>query len=322
MKKKLETICVIIVLILSIANIKLCADAINTLSDNTEKKYISQGDIKSKQYLVQEGYISRITPKTEVEVFVEQIGLENIEIYRNTEKKEKIESGLVATGMIMTLEGTDYELSIVGDINRDGRANIVEAVQIINHIVELEGKELTGLSYMSGDINGDKEIDIIDVSKLIRYIVFEELEIGEVEWEEPPVEEIPEKQIGKIYAIEDLVDLATMVNNGTFEEEYRKVHGEEAQIVVTLERTLDFENPTSYRTENPETTPYMDAEGNEIDANGDGKVEPIMVELTTSLGFKPIGIIVGFDENEYMPISNSFKSTFEGKNNKILNLYT
>ena len=110
-----------------------------------------------------------------------------------------------------------------------------------------------------------------------------------------------------------------MVNNGTFEEEYRKVHGEEAQIVVTLERNLDFRDAKTYRTENPETTPYTDAEGNEIDVNEDGTIEPIMVELTTGLGFKPIGTIVGIKKNEIK--YNSFKGTFDGKENTISNLH-
>ena len=326
MKKKLETICVVIVLILSIANIKICADAINILSsNNTENIDILKENIENNQDLIGKGRVSRLAPATEMELFVEQLELENkdIEIYKDIEKKEKIEEGLIATGMVMTLkeenktEGKDYELSVVGDINRDGRANIVETVQIINHIVEFEGKELTGLSYISGDINGDKEINIVDVTQLIRYIVFEELEIGEMVWEEPLVEEgIPEKEIGKIYAIEDLVDLATMVNNGTFEEEYRKVHGEEAQIVVTLERDLDFKDAKTYRTENPETMPYTDEEGNEIDANGDGIIEPIMAELTTGIGFQSIGIM-NYEDQSFIP----FKSSFDGKGNKISNLY-
>ena len=109
-----------------------------------------------------------------------------------------------------------------------------------------------------------------------------------------------------IGAIEDLVDLSIAVNEGTTYE------GE----TITLLTSLDFDNPESYRTENPQTTIYTDADGNPIDINGDETAEPIMAELTTGLGFKPI---YGID---YVAEKlNFFSGTFEGNGKTISNLY-
>ena len=119
-------------------------------------------------------------------------------------------------------------------------------------------------------------------------------------------EDIPEKENGKIHAIEDLIDLAIAVNNGeTFEGQ-----------TITLERTLDFTASESYRTANPEITEYIDEDGNKIDINGDGIVDPIKTELTTSLGFTPIGFF-NPQKNEIV----SFKGNFDGKGNTISGLY-
>ena len=114
-----------------------------------------------------------------------------------------------------------------------------------------------------------------------------------------------------IGSIEDLVDLAIAVNEGTTYE------GE----TITLLTSLDFDNPESYRTEDPQTTIYTDTDGDQIDINGDGTAEPIMTELTTGLGFMPIGIIIGTDALTKMPIANSFGGTFAGNGKTLNNLY-
>ena len=246
MKSKLESLFIILIMLLSIANIKICTDAIMKLNDNTEKTYITQGEIKSKQYLVTDEYISRISPKTEVESFVMQLGLDNkeIAIFEDETKEIKVKEGLISTGMIMTVRNPreeienidddsmqdeneeldnveetqeiDYELSVVGDINQDGRANIVEVVQIINHIVGLEGKEIEGIRLVSSDVNGDQKIDIGDICKLIKYIVFEELEIGEVGAPKEPTIEVEGNEKNGWYKEDTIVSILTQ------EEEFEK----------------------------------------------------------------------------------------------------
>lgn len=110
-----------------------------------------------------------------------------------------------------------------------------------------------------------------------------------------------------IGAIEDLVDLSIAVNGGTTYE------GE----TITLLISLDFNDEYSYRTKNPETTKYVDKSGNEVDINGNGTVEPIMTELTTGLGFMPIGLA----DMEGATEGIMFKGNFEGNEKTLNNLY-
>ena len=110
-----------------------------------------------------------------------------------------------------------------------------------------------------------------------------------------------------ITAIEDLVELSTSVNSGT------TFDGE----TITLLASLNFEDSKSYRTTNPDTSIYIDKNGNEIDINGDGQIQPIMLELTTGLGFMPIGMA----DISFASEGKLFKGNFEGNGNILSNLY-
>lgn len=87
----------------------------------------------------------------------------------------------------------------------------------------------------------------------------------------------------RINCIEDLVE---------WSNKYSKYNSS----YMELEKTLDFESIESYNDCTAITT----------DINGDGQLEPLIQELTTGTGFKPIG---------------SFGGNFDGKNLKILNIY-
>mgnify|MGYP003309025943 CR=1 FL=1 len=243
MKNKLETIFLILIILLSIANVKLCTNAIENLNNSTEETYITQEEIKSKQYLLTDEYISRISPKTEVESFVMQMGLEDkeIEIYKDVNKDEEITEGLITTGMIMTVkdlveEGEevkekDYELSVWGDINQDGYANILEVVKIINHIVGFEGQEIIGIRLVSSDLNGDGKINIVDLNKLIRYIVFEKLEIGEIGQVKKPEIEIKGVEINGWY--KDDTRVVIRANEENFQKTIYTING---KVVETTDK--------------------------------------------------------------------------------------
>lgn len=87
----------------------------------------------------------------------------------------------------------------------------------------------------------------------------------------------------RINCIEDLVE---------WSNKYSKYNSS----YMELEKTLDFESIESYNDCTAITT----------DINGNGQLEPLIQELTTGTGFKPIG---------------SFGGNFDGKNNEIRNLY-
>ena len=290
MKSKLESLFIILIAVLSIVNVKFCADAINKLTDSTERTYISQDDIKSKQYLVTDEYISRISPKTTVESFMMELGIENrdVKIYEDETKENEIEDGLVKTGMVMTVEEEEqieetiqndeeeivneevegivveeetneeeaiveeqeeaiskvgeYVLSVVGDINSDGNANIVEVVQIINHLAKFEGKEIEGIRLISSDVNGDDEVNLIDVDKLIRYIVFEELEIGEVGAPDSP-EITAEAEGNNGWFREDTkVTIKTMAKEDNFKKTVYVIDGEKFETTKQEETKVVKQN--------------------------------------------------------------------------------
>lgn len=95
----------------------------------------------------------------------------------------------------------------------------------------------------------------------------------------------------EINTIEDLVRFSKSVNSGN------SYKGK----TVSLMRTLDFNEDSSYA--NPADTSFGDL-------NEDGVVEGIKNELTTGIGFTPIGTS-----------TSKFMGTFDGRGNDIKNLY-
>jgi len=88
------------------------------------------------------------------------------------------------------------------------------------------------------------------------------------------------------YRITCIEDLVTWTNNSnTYKNK-----------CIKLEKTLDFNSTASYKNAKVKTT----------DINENGKIEELITELTTGIGFKPI---------------SDFSSTFDGQNNEIRNIY-
>ena len=113
----------------------------------------------------------------------------------------------------------------------------------------------------------------------------------------------------EINCIEDLVAFSNMVNgtgikleNGIVKQvttdDSNKLNGKK----VILKRTLNFKSKYSY--ENSERTDFGDINGNDTDGN------KIITEMTTGMGFKPIG----FD-------GRTFTGTFDGKEESLQNLF-
>ena len=95
----------------------------------------------------------------------------------------------------------------------------------------------------------------------------------------------------EINTIEDLVRFSKSVNSG---DSYKGK-------TVSLMRTLDFNEDSSYANT---------ADTSLGDLNEDGVVEGIKKELTTGIGFTPIGTS-----------TSKFRGTFDGRGNEIKNLY-
>lgn len=170
----------------------------------------------------------------------------------------------------------------------------------------IDGAELQENLGTEWTVKGEDTFRCINAKEeKIAFIVTQEGEITYIERVKALEDDNDPLTIG---AIEDLVDLSIAVNGGTTYE------GE----TITLLISLDFNDEDSYRTSNPETTPYTDKiSGNEVDINGNGTVEPIMTELTTGLGFMPIGLV----DMEGATEGIMFKGNFEGNEKTLNNLY-
>ena len=75
--------------------------------------------------------------------------------------------GAEAVGGI--LRGVGQGLGTVGDVNHDGEVNVIDAVSIIQFILQFE--EPSDSQFWASDINEDGSLDILDVVLLIEMIL-------------------------------------------------------------------------------------------------------------------------------------------------------
>lgn len=179
MKKQIKLVIKIMVMI-------ICIFAV-FMSVKSKAEDIDTKKITSNYYEIdyEKNIISRIEPETTVEKFKEKIG--KYIIYKDKEKTEEVATGLIGTGMYLESEEKDYELSVVGDFDGDGKATQVELTNTIRHIVGLKGAKLEGIRYESADLTGDGQVDQRDITKFIRYIVYGELDLGKQDTTPPTV---------------------------------------------------------------------------------------------------------------------------------------
>ena len=159
--------------------------------------------LESTKYLILEekGYISRIIPETVVPELKQNFNIpaENIHIYQDNTLQEEVTDGYIGTGMVLTYEGSEeqFELSVIGDFNKDGLMNQIELNLLIKHVIGLQDSQLEGLNKTSADITGDTNIDQIDITTFIRYIVYHELYIPEIVRPEAPEIEVISGTLGE-----------------------------------------------------------------------------------------------------------------------------
>ena len=195
----------------------------------------------------------------------------------------------------------------IGDVNGSGYAGL-----LAGYVISSEGNAVINNSYYldsitisASNINRDGISKTATEMKSMEFIT----ELGEEIWKqdisnvnngypihiENETEEITNNYVHEekeINYIEDLLDLSNEVKAG---KSYRLGN-------VKLMRTLDFNDDESYR----------DASSNSYgDINGDEQIDDIKTELTTGIGFIPIG------ENSNQP----FSGFFDGQGFEIRNLY-
>ena len=165
----------------------------STMFLNMQTKAATNSIISDDYYEVDENekVISRIEPETDITTFKNKlikrnstITTENLKIYKEKECINEVTEGLVGTSMFLKIEANSsdniYELSVVGDIDGDGKSNQISLAKIIRYIVGTSNEKLEGIEYKSADLTGDGTVDQRDITKIIRYIVFGELDLGKI----------------------------------------------------------------------------------------------------------------------------------------------
>ena len=75
----------------------------------------------------------------------------------------------ICTGYNISIDGASYVLVKKGDVNGDGAVNVIDAVEIINHIKE-EIMMTDENKLEAAKVNCNEEISVVDVVKLLNYI--------------------------------------------------------------------------------------------------------------------------------------------------------
>ena len=106
-----------------------------------------------------------------------QIGTLTLEISEQAEWGGVIE--LYFTDLIVASSGGDQvnaegyggliEIGAVGDVNHDGEINVIDAVAMIQFILQFE--EPNNSEFWASDVNEDGSLDILDVVVLIEMIL-------------------------------------------------------------------------------------------------------------------------------------------------------
>jgi len=123
--------------------------------------------------------IARILPNTSVEQFKSQLSNTNVTIYKDQAKKEKITSGIVKTGMVVTDGVTSYTISVIGDVNKDGLLNQVDIREMIQIIIGTKAQDASVVSKKAFDVNDDEATDQRDLTKMIQYVIYGKMGVKE-----------------------------------------------------------------------------------------------------------------------------------------------
>ena len=136
------------------------------------KQKESNIELTSNKFKIENKNISQIEPKMTIKDLKENISTNATEV-KIYDKDQVIqdENEMLKTGMQLELnDGKEKETYIIvvnGDLNCDGKANILDMVMMNRH--RLNKKILEGEYLIAGDITGDNKIDIIDIVKINKY---------------------------------------------------------------------------------------------------------------------------------------------------------
>ena len=156
---------------------------INIIEDQQEKpdepKPPQPEKITSDKYTIEQGYISRILPKTTVQQFKQNVKVENVTtdpqmVFTDENGNALQDDSLISTSTKLKVGSTlQFTLVVTGDTDGDSEISINDMAKVKLHLIET--KLLTGIELKAADIDNDGEISINDLAqiKLILIDLFE-----------------------------------------------------------------------------------------------------------------------------------------------------
>ena len=149
--------------------IKICVAVLLIMLLITSVSRAVEVTLKSEKYLILEehGHITRIIPETTVAEFKTKFNLSGDNIHVFGKDNKEITQGYISTEMKAKFAGIEqeYALSVIGDINGDGKMNQIDLSNLIRHVIKLSGGQLEGLKAISADISGDGKINQVDINE-------------------------------------------------------------------------------------------------------------------------------------------------------------
>lgn len=115
-------------------------------------------------YTLEDGYVTRILPDTIITDLKSNLLTEENVVIKDKTGSIVEENDIVKTGMTLEIGGTQYKISVVGDLSGDGKISITDVVQSQLHVTNI--KRLEGEREKSADINGDGKKSITDLVQL------------------------------------------------------------------------------------------------------------------------------------------------------------
>ena len=127
----------------------------------------------SIKYEIGEDYVSKVSPNTSVDEFLDNMNTNGTAKIYNLNGQEVIGSALVGTGYTLQVEfnGTTYEYEIVvrGDIDGNGKITVTDLSMLNQHIVRRI--TLTGAKEKAADIEYSGKITVTDLSMMNQALV-------------------------------------------------------------------------------------------------------------------------------------------------------
>ena len=147
----------------------------------------------STKYLVTDKYISCVNSETTIEKFKSNV--QGVKVYETMSKEKEVTEGIIKTGMIAeyTKNGRTYNISVIGDLNKDGVLNQIDITREIRAILGIENWKIEEeIVKISADILRDSTLNEKDVKKGIDLIVLDKEENSFEMIEKPEIDIIGE----------------------------------------------------------------------------------------------------------------------------------